>query len=318
MCLENYPGERFYGTLTTSLENQAAVCPLLVPFLKGITARLIEDRVCHLEPEDQRPGADADEVDHTWTPPLLSIMKKIDPWPQDPREIAELQGRIHLRAGPKNSLKNLLKTETAQEELATVQASKLCAWEFVVYQYGISVMYLLIPQLQAPETTLQIASHVPVMEVSGNVFQGSFFYQSTENTLFVERECLASVGSFVLLLIHCLAHIATGDFNQDSNPRFLELFYKGLSAYFKEAFATTLQMSAVPWDHKFDQNLSAILLKEQPISERERDLLSKLIERKPEPCLARESLEEYIKKNKDLLLFNNMEHFIKSILSAKQ
>lgn len=205
-----------------------------------------------------------------------------------------------------------------QEELETMQPSKLSAWEFVVYQYGLSVLHLLVPHLQAPETTLQIASHVPAMEVSGNVFQGSFFYQSTESTLFVEKECLASVGSFVLLLIHCLAHIATGDFNQDSNPRFLELFYKGLRVYFKEAFTTTLQMSAVPWDNKFDKNLSAILLKEQPVSERERDLLSKLIEKKPEPCLARESSEEYIKKNKELLLFNNMEHFIKSILSAKQ
>uniref|UniRef100_A0A8C6GMT4 Predicted gene, 32742 n=1 Tax=Mus spicilegus TaxID=10103 RepID=A0A8C6GMT4_MUSSI len=318
VCLENYPGERFYGTVTASLGKQAADCPLLVPFLKGITAMLIEDRGCHLELEDQRPGADADKVDHTEMPPLLSIMKKIDTWPQDPREMAELQGRMHLRPGPRNSLKNLLKAETMQEELETMQASKLSAWEFVVYQYGLSVLHLLVPHLQAPETTLQIASHVPAMEVSGNVFQGSFFYQRTESTLFVERECLASVGSFVLLLIHCLAHIAMGDFNQDSDPRFLELFYKGLRVYFKEAFTTTLQMSAVPWDNKFDQNLSAILLKEQPVSERERDLLSKLIEKKPEPCLARESSEEYIKKNKELLLFNNMEHFIKSILSAKQ
>nr|XP_038938290.1 uncharacterized protein RGD1562811 isoform X3 [Rattus norvegicus] len=318
VCLENYPGERFYGTVTTSLGNQAAVCPLLVPFLRGITAMLVEDQGCHLELEDQRPGGDSDKVDNIWTPPLLSIMKKIDTWPQDSREIAELQGRIHLRPGQKNPLKNLLKTETTQEELETVHATKLSAWEFLVYQYGCSVLHLLVPQLQAPETTLQIASCLPVVEASGNAFQGSFFYQSTENTLFVERECLASVGSFVLLLIHCLAHIATGDFNQDSNPRFLELFYQGLRVYFKEAFTTTLQMSAVPWDNKFDQNLIALLLKEQPISERERDLLSKLIERKPEPCLARESSEEYIKKNKDLLLFNNMEHFLKSILSAKQ
>ncbi|XP_076781284.1 uncharacterized protein LOC143439190 isoform X3 [Arvicanthis niloticus] len=317
VCLENYPGERFYGTVTTSLGNQA-ICPLLVPFLRGITAMLTEDRGWPLELEDQRPGADADKVDHTWMPPLLSIMKKIDAWPQNPREIAELQRQIHLQPEPKNSLKNLLKTETMQEVLETVHVTKLSAWEFVVYQYGLSVLCLLIPQLHAPETTLQIASHVPAMEVSGNVFQGSFFYQSAENTLFVERGCLASVGSFVLLLIHCLAHIATGDFNQDSNPRFLELFYKGLRAYFKEAFTATLQMSAAPWDNKFDQNLSAILLKEQPISERERDLLSKLTERKPEPCLPRESSEEYIKKNKDLLLFNNMEHFIKSVLSAKQ
>eukprot|EP00073_Rattus_norvegicus_P037909 XP_008764575.1 PREDICTED: uncharacterized protein LOC102553270 isoform X2 [Rattus norvegicus] len=269
VCLENYPGERFYGTVTTSLGNQAAVCPLLVPFLRGITAMLVEDQGCHLELEDQRPGGDSDKVDNIWTPPLLSIMKKIDTWPQDSREIAELQGRIHLRPGQKNPLKNLLKTETTQEELETVHATKLSAWEFLVYQYGCSVLHLLVPQLQAPETTLQIASCLPVVEASGNAFQGSFFYQ-------------------------------------------------GLRVYFKEAFTTTLQMSAVPWDNKFDQNLIALLLKEQPISERERDLLSKLIERKPEPCLARESSEEYIKKNKDLLLFNNMEHFLKSILSAKQ
>ncbi|OBS71803.1 hypothetical protein A6R68_13622 [Neotoma lepida] len=156
-----------------------------------------------------------------------------------------------------------------QGELATVQAMHLSAWEFVVYQYGLSVLHLLIPQLQAPETTLQIASHLPAMEVSGNAFKGSFFYQ-------------------------------------------------GLKVYFKEAFSTTMQMSAVSWDNKFDQNLSAILLKEQPTSEKERDLLSKLIERKCEPCLARQSSEEYIKKNKDLLLFANMEHFLKSILSSEQ
>jgi hypothetical protein len=39
-------------------------------------------------------------------PPLLSIMKKIDTWPQDPREMAELQGRMHLRPGKLLSLKD--------------------------------------------------------------------------------------------------------------------------------------------------------------------------------------------------------------------
>ncbi|XP_042138072.2 uncharacterized protein LOC121831164 [Peromyscus maniculatus bairdii] len=317
-CLENYPGDRFYGTVTTCLGNQAALCPLLIPFLKGITASLIEDQSHHPEREDRRPGADADKIDTIWTPPLFSIMKKIYTSFQDPREIAELQRQIHHRPGPKNSLQNPLKTQTMQGELTSVQATHLSAWEFVVYQYGLSVLHLLIPQLQAPETTLQIASHLPAMEVSGNAFKGSFFYQSSENTLFVGRECLASVGSFTLLLIHCLAHLTTGDFNQDSNPRFLGSFYEGLKAYFKEAFSTTLQMSAVSWDNEFDQSLSDSLLKEQPASEKERDLLSKLIERKGEPCLARQSSEEYIKKNKDLLLFTNMEHFLKSILSAEQ
>nr|XP_048273263.1 uncharacterized protein LOC125388932 isoform X3 [Myodes glareolus] len=302
VCLENYPGGRFYGTVTTCLGNQAALCPVLIPFLRVITAMLSEDQ-------------DADKVDNIWTAPLFSIMKKIDTWSSDPRGIAELQRQIHHRQDPKNALQ---KTRTMQGQPVTVQVMHLSAWEFVVYQYGLSILHLLIPQMQAPVTTLQIASHLPAVEVSGNAFKGSFFYQSTEKTLFVRRECLASVGSFILLLIHCLAHITTGDFNQDSNPRFLGLFYEGLKAYFKEAFSTTLQMSAVSWDNKFDQSLSAVLLKEQPTSGKERDLLSKLIERKREPCLSRQSSEEYIQKNKDRLLFINMEHFLKSILSAEQ
>lgn len=60
---------------------------------------------------------------------------------------------------------------------------------------------------------------------------GIFPTQSSENTLFVGRECLASVGSFTLLLIHCLAHLTTGDFNQDSNPRFLGSFYEVVMIY---------------------------------------------------------------------------------------
>lgn len=75
-----------------------------------------------------------------------------------------------------------------------------------------------------------------------------FSMQSTENTLFVRRECLASVGSFVLLLIHCLAHITTGDFNQDSNPRFLGLFYEVLMTYTELLFLCDSDI--IPQDNK--------------------------------------------------------------------
>ncbi|KAI4537825.1 hypothetical protein MG293_012688 [Ovis ammon polii] len=212
VCLENYPGDRFYGTVTTSPRDQAAACPLLIPFLKSLTAALVGDQGHGLGLEDGGPGT-----------------------------------------ALKSSLQDLPKPQiTQKEELITVPSTDLSAREFVVYEHGLSILHLLIPQLQAPKITLQIASHLPAMEASDNAFQGSFFYQRAENTLFVGRECLASVGSFVLLLIHCLAHIAADDLHQDSNPAFLRSFYK------------------------------------------------------------------YIKKNKDLLLFINMEHFLKSILAAEQ
>lgn len=75
-----------------------------------------------------------------------------------------------------------------------------------------------------------------------------FSMQSTEKTLFVRRECLASVGSFILLLIHCLAHITTGDFNQDSNPRFLGLFYEVVMTYTELLFLCDSDI--IPQDNK--------------------------------------------------------------------
>ncbi|XP_045059910.2 uncharacterized protein [Desmodus rotundus] len=319
VCLENYPGNRFYGSVTTSLRDQAAACSLLIPFLKRLTAALVGARGQGLRLEDRGPGADADKADIMLTLPLFPILKKLDIQPQAYSEGAELQGQVHHKLAPKRPLQDLPKPEIMQkEELITVQPMDLSAREFVVYQYGLSILHLLIPQLHTPEVTLQIASRLPAMEASDNAFQGSFFYQNDENTLFVKRECLASVGSFILLLIHCLAHITAEDFHQDSSPAFLRSFYKGLKAYFREAFSTTLQMSAVSWDSEMDQSISAILLGEQAISERESDLLSKLIERKHESHLEPESSEEYIKKNEDLLLFTNMEHFLKSILAAEQ
>ena len=56
MCLENYPGDRFYGTIITSPRDQAAACPLLIPFLKSLTAALVGAQGHGLGLEDGRPG----------------------------------------------------------------------------------------------------------------------------------------------------------------------------------------------------------------------------------------------------------------------
>ncbi|CAK7318509.1 hypothetical protein VULLAG_LOCUS21222 [Vulpes lagopus] len=349
-CLENYPGDRFYGMITTSLRDPAAACPLLIPFLKSLTTVLMGAQGHGPGLEAQGQGTDTDKVDTMWTSLLFATLRKVDIWSQAHKKEAELQGQVHHQLAPKSSLQEDPKPQIIQkEELITVQPTDLSAREFVVYQYGLSILHLLTPELHAPEITLQVASCLPAMEASDNAFQGSFFYQRAENTLFVGRESLASVGSFVLLLIHCLAHVATKDFHQDSNPAFLRSFYKknsersglptrmasllsvvtsltlhephqnvALQAYIREAFATTLRMSAISWDGKLDQSISAALLGEQPISEGGRDLLSKLLERKCESHLEPESSEEYIKRNMDLLLFTNMEHFLKTLLTAEQ
>lgn len=56
MCLENYPGDRFYGTIITSPRDQAAACLLLIPFLKSLTAALVGAQGHGLGLEDGGPG----------------------------------------------------------------------------------------------------------------------------------------------------------------------------------------------------------------------------------------------------------------------
>ena len=77
-----------------------------------------------------------------------------------------------------------------------------------------------------------------------------FSTQRAENTLFIRRECLASVGSFVLLLIHCLAHIAADDLHQDSSPAFLRLFYKVFITCRGLFASLTLWLMPIPQDSK--------------------------------------------------------------------
>nr|XP_020845478.1 uncharacterized protein LOC110210734 [Phascolarctos cinereus] len=184
-------------------------------------------------------------------------------------------------------------------------------------QYIRDLNRLQLLQIQAPKITLHIASSLPAIYAPDNAFHNSFFYQNDQNKLFILRECLASVGSFSLLLTHCLAHITAADLYQDSNPIFLKLFYEGLKACLSDAFSVKLQMSAIFQDRKSDQSIIAVLLKGEPTSE-ERDLLSHLFDTKVKFCKDPESPEESMKKNKRHLLFTHFEHFLKNKLSLEQ
>ncbi|XP_072467245.1 uncharacterized protein [Notamacropus eugenii] len=248
VCLENYPGGRFYGEDAASLRDGAVACPLLVPLLRSFTQML--------------KGAQG----HC---PVFG----------DRRQEKDLRSVFQRHPCPQAS---------QQSELVPIQPSDLSAREFVIYQHGLSMLQFLIPHIK-----------------------------NDQNKLFILRECLASVGNFSLLLIHCLAHITAADLYWDSNPVFLKLFYEGLEACLSDAFSVKLQMSAVFHNKKSDQGITDVLLKGEPTSE-ERDLLSNLIDTKVKFYRDPESPEEIIKKNKRHLLFTNFEHFLKNKLSLEQ
>ncbi|XP_053942773.1 uncharacterized protein LOC128854346 [Cuculus canorus] len=186
---------------------------------------------------------------------------------------------------------------TQEGELTVVDPATLSRREFVVYQYGISILRFLKFHMDAPEIHLCVASSIPLTAATGNAFRNSFFYQNTKNKLFILRDCLSSVGSFLLLLVHCVAHIAAADFNHDASPRFLRLFHQAVKACLSEMFCLRLQLSALLQGDK-PYGISQMLLKEEPFSEEEIKLISQLFEVKVKSVTDTEAFEKVVRKMK--------------------
>ena len=80
--------------------------------------------------------------------------------------------------------------------------------------------------MYAPEVTLLLASNLPSNNYERNAFRHSFFYEHARKILFVRQERMQSVGDFLVVIMHCLAHIKVDDLTDDQNPLFLREFYK--------------------------------------------------------------------------------------------
>lgn len=98
--------------------------------------------------------------------------------------------------------------------------------EFVVYRFGVFIINFLHKTIQTPDVTLLLASNLPKNNYEKNCFRNSFFYQHAKRILFIRKERMESIGDFVLVILHCLAHIKMDDLTDDSNPLFLRNFYK--------------------------------------------------------------------------------------------
>ena len=111
-------------------------------------------------------------------------------------------------------------------DLIPVDINELSPANFVVYRFGVFVTQLLENRMNVPPVTLLLASNLPPNNYDNNAFRNSFFYEHSRQILFVREERLHSVGDFVVVIMHCLAHILANDLSDDQNPLFLRAFYK--------------------------------------------------------------------------------------------
>ncbi|XP_075765383.1 uncharacterized protein LOC142820447 [Pelodiscus sinensis] len=269
------------------------------------TEQLLASRIILLNPQFRSLLCD-DKTKCMNSSPLLILLKDVNDKLQAHAMAAGLlESPLQDKGSSFQDILDALMTQKG--ELIPVHPPTLSAREFVIYQYGISILQFLRPHINAPEINLCVASSIPLSNTVGNAFQNSFFYQISENKLFILREYLSCVGSFILLLVHCLAHITAADLSQDSSPTFRRLFYQALKACLSEMFSLRLRMSAVLQNNKSSVNVSEILLKGEPFCEEKLNLISQLFDAKVTSSSEMEASEE---RNRKLLLYTNLEDLL--------
>ncbi|XP_068098931.1 uncharacterized protein [Hyperolius riggenbachi] len=174
---------------------------------------------------------------------LLSLLKEVDSQLRTSAQSAKLLGDCKgpEQRGPFRDIQDL--QLHCGGDLSPVLPEDLSAWEYVIYQYGIHILQLLKSHIDIGDLHLHISSSLPSGNDDKNAFSHSFFYQRSENNLFVSREYLQSVGSFTLLLVHCTSHIISDGFCDDFNPLFLRTFYQAIKVCFTEGFFTKYELS---------------------------------------------------------------------------
>lgn len=102
---------------------------------------------------------------------------------------------------------------TSDSKLEPVDLNKLDARKFIVYKFGCFVTDLVAGHCQHAPITLLLADKIPPNErLRNNAYRNSFFFDANNRILYVRTARLDTVGEFVVVLVHTLAHIKAGEY----------------------------------------------------------------------------------------------------------
>lgn len=135
---------------------------------------------------------------------------------------------------------------SSDEILVPVDLDKIPGRTFVVYKFGCFIVDLLTVRCQHVPVTLLLADKLPPNDqLEKNAYRNSFFFDSNNNILYMRKERLNNVGEFVLVLIHCLAHLKVRDLRDDTNASFVKEFHRGLAVVCDDLFFARYHQSCV-------------------------------------------------------------------------
>lgn len=135
---------------------------------------------------------------------------------------------------------------SSDTKLEPVDLNKLDARKFIVYKFGCFVSELVSAHCQHQPITLLLADKIPPNErLRRNPYRNSFFYDANNNMLYIRTARLETVGEFVVVLVHTMAHIKSGDMRDDHNPDFLREYHRALAVVCDDLFFARFRQSTV-------------------------------------------------------------------------
>ena len=81
-----------------------------------------------------------------------------------------------------------------------------------MYKFGCFVSELVAAHCQHVPITILLADKItPNTNLGRNPFRNSFYYDANNHILYIRTARLESVGEFIVVLVHTLAHIKSGE-----------------------------------------------------------------------------------------------------------
>lgn len=102
---------------------------------------------------------------------------------------------------------------TSDTELIPVDLNKVKPRTFIVYKFGCFISELVATHCHHMPVTILLADKIPAnSHLTHNRYRNSFFFDATNHMLYLRTARLDSVGEFLLVLVHTLAHIKAGQY----------------------------------------------------------------------------------------------------------
>jgi hypothetical protein len=139
-----------------------------------------------------------------------------------------------------------LQTRAASEGAALTPCEPQDTAEAIVLRFGAHVASQLRRSAGFPEVTVKLASSLaPPTAAGGNAFRHSYSFDAEHGVVYMHQARAQDMGSFVLVLIHALAHVKCDTLANDNAGAFKREFFLALQQVCFDALAVRFTSAAI-------------------------------------------------------------------------